>query len=653
MLGAYVFYDLRTSGSLLLPPIPFLPHTIGLGGPWSTVPAFVVSLLVCAVTGTVFDAIVLGRLRGGSPLAKLLASLGLLLTLQAFVLVRFGSTGQTAPAVFSESPGSSVHVFGQSVPDDRFILTGIVLALAAILWAAYRYTTFGIATRAAAEHETKAMLAGLSPAKLSRINTTLGFVIAGGVGILVAPISQLDPNTIALAVIPALAAALFARFTSFSVVTVAGLAMGAIGSIITYLSSLSWFPTSGGSAMPGVTQVVYFLIIIVALVWRGDRLPARGVSVEPSLPPAPEARRIVAPGAALGMLAIGALLVLPYDFRQALTNSAIGVILCLSFVVIVGFVGQISILQLGLAGVAGVIISKLALHAGIGFPVGLIAAVGGAVALGTAGAIPALRVRGVTLAIVTLSAAWGLQEFVFANPTIGGGVTAAVVPSPHLFGLDLGPNGAFPINASSPPSPTFGAICVIAAMIVGMLVAGLRRSRTGTRMLAVRSNERAAAAAGIDVRREKLIAFAIASGIAGLAGGLYAYDFGSVSGTNFGVLPALGFLAFAYLGGITTVSGAVIGGLLVTQGIGFMALNKAFGVPLSYQLLVGGIALIVTIMMNPVGVAGAASEAFRDIRRGRGRPRANGPDTAVVSPGAAPTATSTPPTTTTKTTVGS
>ena len=313
------------------------------------------------------------------------------------------------------------------------------------------------------------------------------------------------------------------------------------------------------------------------------------------------------------MLAIGALLVFPYDFRQALTNSAIGVILCLSFVVIVGFVGQISILQLGLAGVAGVIISKLALHAGIGFPVGLITAIGGAVVLGTAGAIPALRVRGVTLAIVTLAPAWVLQEFVFANPTIGGGVTAAVVPSPHLFGLDLGPNAAFPINASSPPSPAFGGICVIAAMIVGMLVAGLRRSRTGTRMLAVRSNERAAAAAGIDVRREKLIAFAIASGVAGLAGGLYAYDFGSVSGTNFGVLPALGFLAFAYLGGITTVSGAVIGGLLVTQGIGFVALNKAFGVPLSYQLLVGGIALIVTIMMNPVGVAGAASKAFRDL----------------------------------------
>jgi branched-chain amino acid transport system permease protein len=313
--------------------------------------------------------------------------------------------------------------------------------------------------------------------------------------------------------------------------------------------------------------------------------------------------------------------------------------LCLSFVVIVGFVGQISVLQLGLAGVAGVIISKLALHTGIGFPFGLIIAMAGAVVLGTVSAIPALRIRGVTLAIVTLAAAWVLQEFVFANPVIGGGVTAAVVPSPHLFGIDLGPNAAFPINASSPPSPAFGGICVIAAVLVGMFVAALRRGGAGARMLAVRSNERAAAAVGIDVRREKLIAFAIASAIAGFAGGLYAYDAGSVSASNFGVLPALGFLAFAYMGGITTVSGAFIGGLLVTQGIGILAVNRAFGVPLSYQLLVGGIALILTIMFNPVGIAGAVSEAIRRAKERRAQPTSGGTGATIVPAGAPDTRT--------------
>jgi branched-chain amino acid transport system permease protein len=619
MLGAYVFYDLRTAGQLLLPPIPFVPHTIGLGGPWSTLPAFLAAVSVCAATGAAFDLVLLRRLRGGSPLAKLLASLGLMITLQAFVIVRFGSTGQIAPHVLSEAPSEAVNIFGQAVPADRFILTGLVLVTAGLLWAVYRFTRFGVATRAAAEDETKAVLAGLAPRTSSLVNNVLAFVLAGALGVLVAPMTQLDSVTIALSVVPALAAALLAGFTSFSLVAVIGLGLGALGSVITYLSSQSWFPTSDGAAMPGITELVFFAIVILAVVWRGARLPTRGMLKEPSLPPAPEARRIVAPGLTVGLVAIGALLVLPYDLRQGLINSTIGVIVCLSFVVIVGFVGQISLLQPGLAGVAGVIISTLAVHAGIGLPFAPVIAVAAAVVIGTVSAMPALRVRGVNLAIVTLAAAWVLQQFFFANPVLGGGVSGAPVPTPHLFGLNLGSEGHFPINDASPPSPGFGIICVIAAVALGMLVASLRRSGLGTRMLAVRSNERAAAAAGIHVSGVKLTAFAISSGLAGLAGVLYSYNFGSVSSSNFGVVAALAFLIFAYLGGITTVTGAVIGGFLGTQGLSIILVNKAFGVPLNYQILIGGIGLISTIVFNPVGIAGAMSEGWRKYsRRARG-----------------------------------
>src|SRR4051812_12464830 len=79
MLGAYVFFGLKTTGELFLPPTPFAPHPVALGGPWAPPPAFVVAVAVCALTGALFDALVLRRLRGASPLAKLLASLGLLL----------------------------------------------------------------------------------------------------------------------------------------------------------------------------------------------------------------------------------------------------------------------------------------------------------------------------------------------------------------------------------------------------------------------------------------------------------------------------------------------------------------------------------------------------------------------------------------------
>jgi branched-chain amino acid transport system permease protein len=123
-------------------------------------------------------------------------------------------------------------------------------------------------------------------------------------------------------------------------------------------------------------------------------------------------------------------------------------------------------------------------------------------------------------------------------------------------------------------------------------------------MLAVRSNERAAAAAGIDVRNVKLAAFGMSSVIAGIAGVLYAYNFGSVSAGRFSAITALGLIAFAYVGGITMVSGAVIAGLIATEGVFPHALDKWFGISGNWTLLFGGVALLVTLIQNPEGIAG-------------------------------------------------
>jgi ABC-type branched-subunit amino acid transport system ATPase component len=124
-------------------------------------------------------------------------------------------------------------------------------------------------------------------------------------------------------------------------------------------------------------------------------------------------------------------------------------------------------------------------------------------------------------------------------------------------------------------------------------------------MLAVRSNERAAAAAAIDPRRVKLIAFGISAAIAGLAGSLYAYNFGSVSADRFDPFTALSLIAFAYAGGITLISGAVFAGLISTQALFPYALDKWFGINGNWFLLFGGAILIVTLIQNPEGVAGA------------------------------------------------
>jgi ABC-type branched-subunit amino acid transport system ATPase component/ABC-type branched-subunit amino acid transport system permease subunit len=274
-------------------------------------------------------------------------------------------------------------------------------------------------------------------------------------------------------------------------------------------------------------------------------------------------------------------------------------------VVLTGFVGQISVVQLSLAGVAGFTISHLAVNAGIGFPVALIIGTAAALALGMVTAVSALRVRGVSLAVVTLAAAVAIQNFGFTNPTWGGGQTGSPVPEPHLLGLDLGPAAHFRGLDGNQPSPIFGWVVLVLTLASCLLVAYVRRGTLGQRMLAVRSNERAAAASAINPRNVKLAAFAISAVIAGVAGSLYAYNFGSVSADRFAAVVALSLIAFAYAGGITLISGAAFAGLISTQALFPYALDKWFGLNGNWFLLFGGVILVITLIQNPDGVAGA------------------------------------------------
>ena len=149
-----------------------------------------------------------------------------------------------------------------------------------------------------------------------------------------------------------------------------------------------------------------------------------------------------------------------------------------------------------------------------------------------------------------------------------------------------------------------GFLFVVVVVVLCLFVANLRRSSLGQKMLAVRSNERAAAAAGINVAGVKFVAFALSSFIAGTAGWMYAYNFGSVNASRFGILIALAFVAFAYIGGITMVSGAVFGGLIATEGLFSHLIESVFGISGNWLLLFGGVVLIVNLVMFPEGVTG-------------------------------------------------
>src|SRR3954454_9254779 len=281
MLAGYAFWALRTG-------------EIG-GTHFGTAPALLLTLVFTLIVGALIELVAFRPLRTASPLAKLVSSLGVLLVAQASMLLAFGTTQKPQPAIL---PSGTVHVFGNTVPEDRFILAGIVIAIAIVLAALYRWTRFGLATRAASENEVNAQLAGLSANRLSLGNTLLASVVAGGVGVLAASVTQLDTVSLPLQVVPALAAALLARLTSFGIACAAGLGIGILNSLIDYFSTQSWFPTDNGVPVPGIKELIAFLIIITAMFLRGNALPGRGELIEQRLPFVPRPQRLAAPAVA-------------------------------------------------------------------------------------------------------------------------------------------------------------------------------------------------------------------------------------------------------------------------------------------------------------------------------------------------------------------
>ena len=189
-----------------------------------TPPAVVATVAVAVGVGVLSELLVFRPLRTTSPLAKLISSLGILLTLQAIVLLWFGPAAKQVPNIL---PTNTIEVAGVRVPVNRFWMTGIVVVIALALVALYRWTRFGLATRAASENEVFGMLAGLSPNQLSMSNTVIAAAIAGVAGIIAAPLVQADSATLPLFIAPALAAALFGY-----VGPVTGSAEGRLGYLI-------------------------------------------------------------------------------------------------------------------------------------------------------------------------------------------------------------------------------------------------------------------------------------------------------------------------------------------------------------------------------------------------------------------------------------
>jgi branched-chain amino acid transport system permease protein len=617
MWSAFVFDELRRSGTLVLP-----VGRISLGDEVSSGPALLVSVGVAMLIALVVHLAVFRPLRSAPALARVVASVGVTIVLQALVLLQFGTERRAVPATL---PHSSINIGSFRFAEDRIWLTVVVLMLALGLWASGKFTRTGLATRAAAQDEKGAVLLGYAPDRLAAVTWVMAAAVGGVVAVLVAPTVGLEPTFWTLLVVPALACALVGRMTSVGVAAAAGLALGGVQSEITLLSSRTWWP---GWATVGVAQSVPFVVIVIALFLIGSRLPTRGSL---SLDPLP---KVVAPRSRPGVVALlvgaGVLaIVLTHgSYRFGVITSMIVAVIALSLVVLTGLVGQISLAQAAFAGTAGFALSKIGTT--LPFPISLLGAALIATGLGSIVAVPALRIRGVQLAIVTLAAGVAIEQFVFRNPKLSS-PTGSFIPTARLLGLDLAARRGTDLARWQ-----FGVLVLTVLVIAALAVANLIRSETGRAFLAVRSNERAAASVGIDVAHVKIVAFAMSAFLAGLGGALIGYSRGQLSADSFGVTVSLGLLAFAYLGGITSIGGAVVAGALAPLGIGYVVLDRTFHLGRHY-LLLSGLLLVATAVLNPSGIAGTTSEHLSALRPRVGRARAGTVDrpAAVVSSAAA------------------
>ncbi len=661
MYGVFTFDEARRFGRIQLPWVDILPtHSLNLpveiqiasddGAPilW----AILLALVMAIVIGLLTHFLVFKPLRNAAPLGKVVGSVGLMLYLQGVAQLHFGGSGRQPESVTPDGIIKNFLGLGKAYPVGALWAIGISIVLGVGLWAFFQFTRFGLATRAAAGNEKGAVLLGYSPQRLALLNWVIASVLATVAAIAVGPIQgSLTPIGLTALVVVALGAALIGGLKSILAATWGGLLIGAIQSLLGFWSSKDWFPTFLRS---GVREVVPLVVIAVVLFLRGRGLPIRGTVEERRLPLAPYPLRIKQHLAVWGVIVVLAAFLFEDSgprtiFAFALTTSMIASTIMLSMVVLTGYVGQISLAQMSLAGVSAFVMSRMMSDgsttitnpfpvSGPGLPWYISAVIGVVVAIivGVLLGLPAVRIRGVQLAVVTIAAAISLLTLYFENASLTdltAGAPANVKPA-SFFGINMSSLGDRGLN----DRPSFTIFVFVVLALVALAVANLRRNNTGRRFLAVRANERAAASAGINVARTKLLAFGIAAGIAGIGGVMLGFKQVDVSSANFVYQASLVFLAFAYLGGITSINGAIVGGLLAPAGFIVVFSNYFLhGVGIDrYVTVVGGASLVLTAAIHPEGIA----PFFQPILRyfGSWLRRARGAEWLLVAKRLGPTA---------------
>lgn len=489
----------------------------------------VVSLLLVLVViaplgGALIERIAIRPLYGASLGLSLMVTLGLLLGILG------GADALWSPQITRRLPDlvgtGTVHLFGVAVTDYQLMVLGVSVVVAIGLRLLFTRTRVGITMRSVVDDKDLTARAGANPARTAQLSWALGASLAALAGILIAPLEYLDQFNLTFLVITGYAAAVVGRVKSLPLTVAGAVLLGLIQSYavgylpVTLLSNLN----------PVIPMVVLFLAL---LVLRQDRLQTAR----------PAAKRVrkdmgLGPSVAMGIAFVGATVFLAHVLSAGnLLNFGEGLMLgvvMLSLVLLTGYGGQVSLCQMTLAGFGAFAMGNVF---GGDSVFGLLAAAALPAAVGALLALVALRLRGLYLALATLSFAYAMDSLFF-NKVLGfGGV------------LDVGR-----IWFKSQRGFVTEAAVLFALLAIGVLA--LKRGSFGRRLAALNDSEAASAAIGMNLAATKLIVFTIAAGIAGIGGALYGGWQHEVGPNDFASLTSLVLLLLITLGGISTVAGA-------------------------------------------------------------------------------------------------
>ena len=570
---------------------------------WSYWEALPTALAVAAAAGAVLELFVIRKLAKAPRLIVLVATIGA--SQLFFAISSFIPKESLGSAIYPTPFRASFNVGSLRVNTAEILILIVVPIATAGLVAFYRFTNLGLASRAAAENSDAAQLAGVPVRRVSLAIWTLAGLLAGVSAVLVGP-TQPIVTRVALGpqlLVRALGAAMVGGLTSIPQVFLGGVAIGLLEALV------KWnYPTGGAF------EVALFVVIVVSLLARrGLGALARGGEgtswslagalrpIHPALARHPRVKR--ARRAGLAALIAGAVLLpvpMSNGHRVLLTGIVLFALMGLSLVVLTGFAGQVSLGQFAFVAVGALVGGRM--HQ-LGYPMwtGVLYAMAAGAVVAIVIGLPSLRIRGLFLAVTTLAFAVASQTWLYGQHwlvKVQGGLTSLELPRQRLLGVDLH------------QERNYYWFCLLVFVLAALVVRRLSATGVGRSMQAVRDNEPAAATLGLSPRRVKLTAFVVAGMMAALAGWLYGGMLVSFTDpATFAPELSMALVAMVILGGVTTVTGAVLGAAWLRGLAYFLGPLLPGLLGANVALIVGGVGLLAAVLQFPAGLAGVAFKA--------------------------------------------